>query len=126
MLGYYEQDRLLGYVVLFIRKAGHGGAPHKAAITDLCYGASDAEKIIDSLLKGALRLAIEKRVGGLVTDILDGRVEQRLRHFGFRRIKASPRFAAKTVERESLIYERSNWFLTRGDSDVSIFEEPNI
>ena len=60
-----------------------------------------------------------------MTDVLDDRVEARLRHFGFRRVKSSPLFAAKTAEREELIYARSNWFLTRGDSDVSIFEEPN-
>jgi Acetyltransferase (GNAT) domain len=126
VLGYYKNDRLLGYVILFFRKAGAGEAPPKAAISDLCYGPSRAEETIDNLLKGALRLALERKAGSLVTDVLDDRVEARLRHFGFRRVKSSPLFAAKTAEREELIYARSNWFLTRGDSDVSIFEEANF
>jgi hypothetical protein len=126
VLGYYKNDRLLGYVVLFFRKAGAGEAPPKAAISDLCYGPSHAGETIDNLLKGALRLALERKAGSLVTDVLDERAEGRLRHFGFRRVKSSPLFAAKTAEREDLIYARSNWFLTRGDSDVSIFEEPNL
>jgi hypothetical protein len=125
VLGYYKNDRLLGYVVLFFRKAGAGEAPPKAAISDLCYGPSHAEETIDNLLKGALRLALERKAGSLVTDVLDERVEARLRHFGFRRVKSSPLFAAKTAERVDLVYARSNWFLTRGDSDVSIFEEAN-
>jgi hypothetical protein len=127
VLGYYKKkDRLLGYVILFFRKAGAADAPPKAAISDLCYIASHAEEVIDNLLKGALRLALERRAGSLVTDVLDERVENRLRHFGFRRVKSSPLFAAKTAESEDMIYTRSNWFLTRGDSDVSIFEEPNL
>jgi hypothetical protein len=126
VLGYYKDDRLLGYIVLFFRKAGDGEAPPKAAISDLCYGKENPEEVIDSLFGGALRLAIERRAGSLVADVLDELVEKRLRHFGFRRIKTSPTFAAKTVERQDLIYEQSNWFLSRGDSDVSIFEEPNL
>jgi Acetyltransferase (GNAT) domain len=126
VLGYHKDDRLCGYVVLFFRKGGEGEAPPKAAISDICYGADHPEEVIDSLLKGALQLALERKAGSLVTDILDERVEARLRHFGFRQINPSPRFAAKTAENGDLIYERSNWFLTRGDSDVSIFEEANI
>ena len=126
VLGYYKDDRLLGYIVLFFRKAGDGGAPPKAAISDLCYGTNNSEEVIDTLLKGALQLALERKSGSLVTDLLNDRVEARLRSFGFRRVKDSPLFAAKTAEREDLIYQRSNWFLTRGDCDVSIFEEPNL
>ena len=126
VLGYYRDDRLLGYIVLFFRKAADGGAPPKAAISDLCYGSENPEEVIDSLLGGALRLAIERRAGSLVADVLDPLVEIRLGSFGFRGVKASPAFAAKTVELQDLIYEQSNWFLTRGDSDVSIFEEPNL
>jgi hypothetical protein len=126
VLGYYKDDRLLGYVILFFRKAEGGAAPPKAAISDLCYGSENPEEVIDSLLRGALRLAIDRQAGSLVADVLDERIEERLRDFSFRPIKASPAFAAKTVERQDLIYERSNWFLTRGDSDVSIFEEPNL
>lgn len=126
VLGYYERGRLLGYIVLFFRRAGRGGISHKAAISDLCYSASDPVEVIDGLLKAALSLALERRVGSLVTDVLDARVEQRLRHFGFRPIKNSPGFMVGPDGPQDLMTERSNWFLTRGDSDVSIFEEPNI
>ena len=126
VLGYYDGERLLGYVVLFFRKAEPCGVLSKAAITDICYSATNSQKVIDALLKGALRLALERRAGGLVTDILDTHVEQRLRHFGFWRIKKSPPFMVLTVERQELLYERKNWFLTRGDADISIFEEPNL
>ncbi|HKR00243.1 MAG TPA: GNAT family N-acetyltransferase [Pyrinomonadaceae bacterium] len=126
VLGYYEGERLLGYVVLFFRKAVHGGASDKVAISDLCYDARNAPMVVEGLLKGALRLAIERRAGGLVIDVLDPRVEQQLSRLGFWRVKSSPGFMAGTFERLDLLYERSNWFLTRGDSDVSIFEEPNL
>ena len=126
VLGYYKDDRLAGYIVLFFRKTGMGGAPPKAAISDLCYGPNNSAEVIDNLLQGALQLAIEREAGSLVLDILDERVEARLRRFGFRRIKAAPLFAVKTAEHRDLIYDRSNWFLTRGDSDVSIFEESNL
>jgi hypothetical protein len=126
VLGYYNNDRLLGYVVLFFRKAANGEAPPKVAISDLCYGTENPDEVIDSLLGGALRLAIERRAGSLVVDVRDKLVENRLAHFGFRRVKVSPAFAAKTQAGQDLIYQPSNWFLTRGDSDVSIFEEPNL
>lgn len=126
VLGYYKDNRLLGYIVLFFRKTGAGGAPPKAAISDLCYRPNNSAEVIDNLLQGALRLALERKAGSLVIDILDERVEAGLRRFGFRRIKVSPLFAAKAAPPQDLIYERSNWFLTRGDSDVSIFEESNL
>ena len=126
VLAYYEETRLLGYVVLFFRKAEHGRISPKAAISDLCYSSRNSDEVIDSLLKGALRLAIERRAGSLVTDVLDPRVEQRLRALSFYRIKAAPPFMAGTNERQDLIYQRDNWFLTRADSDVSIFEQPNL
>lgn len=126
VLGYYEKDRLLGYVVLFFRKPEPGGVLSKAAITDICYCATNTEKVIDALLTGALRLAIKRRAGGLVTDVLDVRVEQRLQRFGFWRIRKSPPFMVHSVEDQELIYERKSWFLTRGDADISIFEEPNL
>ena len=126
VLGYYEKDCLLGYVVLFFRKPEHSGVRPKAAISDLCYSPSKAQEIIDELLKAALRLALERRVGSLVTDVLDPQVEQRLRHFGFWPIRAAPSFGASVLEDEDFLYQRSNWFLTRADSDVSIFEQPNV
>lgn len=126
VLGYYNQDRLLGYLVLYFRKADGGGFSPKVAITDLCYDSEDAQQIIDELLKAALRLALDRHAGAVVTDVRDQRVEQRLRQIGFRRMPTAPPFAALTTERQDLIYEASNWFLTRGDCDVSIFEDPNL
>lgn len=125
VLGLYSDERLTGYVVLFFRKPEQAGAPPKAAITDLCYDASATRGVIDELLKAALRLALERRAGSLVTDVLDLRVEERLRAFGFRRIKAAPEFIANGGA-PPLMYDPGNWFLTRADSDVSIFEQPNL
>lgn len=126
VLGYYERGGLLGYIVLFFRKPERSGASPKAAISDLCYSGTNSQEIIETLLNGALRLAIERRAGSLVTDVLDSRVEQGLKRLGFWRIKRSPPLMAGTDERQDLIYQRSNWFLTRADSDVSIFEQPNL
>lgn len=125
VLGLYDDERLAGYVVLFFRKPEPNGAPQKAAITDLCYDASDSVQVIDELLKAALRLALERRAGSIVTDVLDARVEERLRDFGFRRVKTGPEFIANPGAQEFL-YDPGNWFLTRADSDVSIFEQPNL
>lgn len=124
--GLYEQGQLMGYVVLFFRKNGPSGLPPKAAITDLCYDASRSTQVVDELLKAALHLALEKQAGSLVTDVLDPLVESRLQRLGFWRMKAAPQFMASTSEHQDLIYDQSNWFLTRGDSDVSIFEQPNL
>jgi hypothetical protein len=125
VLGLYDGERLIGYVVLFFRKPEEAGAPQKAAITDLCYDASGSRQVIDELLKAALRLALERRAGSIVTDVLDARVEDRLRDFGFRRIKTAPEFIASPGAPQFL-YDPGNWFLTRADSDVSIFEQPNL
>ena len=126
VLGYYEAGRLLGYLVLFFRRAEPDTPPDKVAISDICYSATNSATVIDSLLKGAFDMALKRRVGGLVIDILDPVVEQRLRQFRLLRIKASPPFMAGTFEDQDLMYVRDNWFLTRGDSDVSIFEQPNL
>jgi hypothetical protein len=127
VLGLYERERLVGYAVLFFRKAGPGVGPAKASIADLCYTAEDATAIIDELLKASLRLALKRRAGSLVTDVHDRRIEDRLKRFGFWHIKNSPQFMAHATDgRERLMYDPENWFLTRGDSDVSIFEHPNL
>jgi GNAT superfamily N-acetyltransferase len=126
VLGYYEGEQLRGYVVLFFRKPENGGATTKVSITDLCYSATAPDHVIDALLQGALRIALEKRAGGVVIDIIDRRVEQHLRRLGFWHIKASPGFMAVAKDGQDKLYQRANWFLTRGDSDVSIFEEPNL
>jgi GNAT superfamily N-acetyltransferase len=125
VLGLYIDARLIGYVVLFFRKPELTGAPQKAAITDLSYDASASPIVIDELLKAALRLALDRRAGSIVTDVLDARVEGRLRDFGFSRIKTAPEFIANAGA-PRFLYDPGNWFLTRADSDVSIFEQPNL
>jgi GNAT superfamily N-acetyltransferase len=126
VLGLYEHDQLMGYVVVFFRKVEGSGALPKGAITDICYDASRSQQVVDELLKAAVRLALKRRAGSLVTDVLNPLVESRLQQFGFWRIKASPQFMATTSEHPDLIYNPGNWYLTRGDSDVSIFEQPNL
>jgi len=126
VLALYERGELIGYIVLFIRKPEHSNEPPKASIADLLYSSNNSVEVIDELLRAALRLAIERRAGSLVTDVLDPKVEERLKKFGFWRIKKSPQFMASAVENQEFIYQQSNWFLTRGDSDVSIFEQSNL
>jgi GNAT superfamily N-acetyltransferase len=87
VLGFYESDKLLGYAVLFFRRRDASGALPKAAITDLCYHPSKPIETIDELLRGALQLALERRAGTLVTDAMDSTIEERLKFFGFSRVK---------------------------------------
>jgi GNAT superfamily N-acetyltransferase len=126
VMGLYENDRLMGYVVLFFRKPERSHGPSKAAITDICYDSDNADEKIDELLKAALRLSLERRAGSLVTDVRDPRVEARLRRLGFWHIRKSPPFMVYSPTRRELMYESDNWFLTRADSDVSVFEDPNL
>ncbi len=126
IIGYYENEKLLGYAILYFRKKGANGAIKKAAIADICYHPSKPKEVIDALLQTALNIAIEHRVGGLVTDVLDDLIEKRLEHFGFWRVKSPLQFLLKSPENQDLLYNPKSWFLTRGDSDTSIFEEPNL
>ncbi len=134
IVGLYEQERLVGYVVLFFRKslsgAGSSAGPAKAAISDICFDGGNergvAREIVDALLGVALRRAMELRAGSLVTDVLDDLVEERLKAHGFWRIRKSPQFMACSRDAKEIICNPRNWFLTRGDSDVSIIEEPNL
>jgi hypothetical protein len=73
-----------------------------------------------------LHKAVEGRAGSLVTDVLDGLVEERLSEHGFARIRKSPQFMAWAAADKEVICKPENWFLTRGDSDVSIIEQPNL
>ncbi|HEX8458162.1 MAG TPA: GNAT family N-acetyltransferase [Pyrinomonadaceae bacterium] len=127
-LGVYEAGgRLAGYIVLFFRKAeGVGAASPKVAISDLCYDAGAQFDVVDELLRAALALALARRAGSVVTDVLDARVEERLLKFGFWRIKRAPGFMVYSETERELVHDPRNWFLTRGDSDVSIFEHPNL
>ena len=44
IIGYFENERLRGYAIVFIRKAEAGGAIAKASIADLCYANGDAQE----------------------------------------------------------------------------------
>jgi GNAT superfamily N-acetyltransferase len=133
-VGLYDKERLVGYVVLFFRKelasaeanAGTVAGSAKAAISDFFYERENGGEIVDALIEVALRRAIELRAGSLVTDVLDGFTEERLKKHGFWRIRKSPQFMACAEDAKEIIYDPQNWFLTRGDSDVSIIEEPNV
>lgn len=126
VIGYYENEKLLGYAVLFFRKAGANGTIKKAAITDICYHPRKPKEVVDALLQESLRIAIERRIGGLVTDVIDDFIEERLEKLGFWRVKNPLQLMVKSPERQDLLYNPKQWFLTRGDSDISIFEDPNL
>lgn len=126
IIGYFERGRLLGYAVIFVRKPDARGAVAKAAITDLCYHPSDAGEIIDELLRGSLQIAVSRGAGALVTDAADALIDDRLRSFGFARVKNPMQLIVKSDEHQDLLYDAEKWFLTRGDSDISIFEHPNL
>lgn len=126
VLGYYENEKLLGYIILYFRQKDSSGALPKAAITDICYHPSKPLEAIDELIKGALRLAMERRAGALVTDISDNLVESRLKIFGFGRIKNPLQLLVKSDEYRNVLEDTSQWFVTRGDSDASVFEQPNL
>jgi ribosomal protein S18 acetylase RimI-like enzyme len=126
IIGYFERERLLGYAILFVRKPDANGAVAKAAITDLCYHPSGAGKIIDELLRGSLQIAASRGAGVLVTDAVDTLIGERLRSSGFARVKNPLQLMVKSNENQDLLYDSEKWFLTRGDSDISIFEHPNL
>lgn len=126
ILGYYEDDKLLGYAILFFRKKNAAGAIEKAAVSDICYHPDNAKSIVDVLISGSLQTAVERRAGGIVIDALDPLLEERLRHFGFWSVKSGLQLMAKSPENQDFLYDANNWFLTRGDSDISIFEHPNL
>jgi GNAT superfamily N-acetyltransferase len=126
IVGAYKEDQLVGYAVLFFRNPTAGVGSAKAAISDFCFQQENAEKIADALIGYALQVAVERRAGSLVTDVLNGLVEEKLQRHGFWRIKKSPQFMAWASENQELICNPANWFLTRGDSDVSIIEQPNL
>lgn len=126
VLGCYENEKLRGYAVLYFRRPGANGAVSKAAITDWGYHPANASGTIDALLKGAVQLALERRAGALVTDVKDDLIEERLRFSGFSRVKNPLQLLVKSPDRQAVAYNLNCWLLTRGDSDASIFEEPNI
>jgi GNAT superfamily N-acetyltransferase len=122
----YEGRQLVGYEVLFFRAGRDGGPPPKAAISDLVYDSRNQDEVIDTLLNAALQLAIERKAGSLVTDVLDARAEARLKILGFSEISNSPPFMATSSEFPTEIHDPTKWYLTRADADISIFEAPNV
>lgn len=121
-----ENEKLLGYAVLYFRKTDADGALAKAAITDLSYHRSKPIETIDALLRGSLQIALERRAGALVTDVLDSTIEERLKFFGFGRVKSPLQLLVKSGERREILEDTSRWLITRGDSDTSVFEQPNL
>ncbi len=126
ILGYFDGNKLRGYAVLFFRKPDSHGLISKSAVSDICYHPERPQEIVDALLQGALKLSLERRVGSLVTDALDPLVEERLGRLGFWRVKSDLQLLANVPEERQWLYDPAKWFLTRGDSDISIFEAPNL
>lgn len=125
-LGCYSNDRLCGYAVLFFRKPGRTGSIEKGAVSDIFYEPENGRETVDVLIKGAFEVAIERRAGGLVVDAMDPLLEERFRRFGFWKVNSQLQLMAKSPDNQEMIYDPKNWFLTRGDSDISIFEDYNI
>lgn len=126
VIGCFEGEKLLGYAVLFVRKPDASGTVAKAAITDLCYHPSKAGEIIEKLVRGAVQIAAERGAGVLVTDAADDLIEAGLKSSGFARVKNPMQLIVKSNESADVLLDPGKWFLTRGDSDISIFEHPNV
>lgn len=126
IIGFYENEKLLGYIVLYFRKKDKNSALQKAAITDLFYDLTKPLEIIDKLIQAGLQLALERRVGALVTDVSDSLVEKRLKAANFSQIKNPLQLLVKTEEQRDILENINEWFVTRGDSDASVFEQPNL
>ena len=125
ILGAYVDGRLAGYAVLFFRKADEHGLIRKAAITDLCYLPENSEPVLSALLSESRLLASERGAGTLVTDLMDAAAGESLVKAGFRSAAGPLQLLVRAGAGAELLYEAGNWFVTRGDSDTSIFEEPN-
>lgn len=126
ILGYFAGEKLLGYAVLFFRKGNTSGSIAKAAISDICYYPEKPQQTVDALIQGSLQLCLKRRAGGLVADAIDSQLEHRLKHFGFWKVDSPLQLMAKSPDDQEIVYKRENWFLTRGDSDISIFEDSNL
>jgi len=122
VLGVYSGDELLGYIVLYFRAPDPQGVIEKAAISDLFFCTEDAA---DDLIDAALKLAVEKQVGRIVTDLLNIAAEDALVRHGFFKTKSPLLLMVKSDIPPELALDPSQWFVTRGDSDTTIFETPN-
>lgn len=120
-----EDGQLRGYAVMYFRKPTAHGVIEKAAISDICYRPESADETITMLLDEAVKLAIERQAGSVVIDVIDDRIAGLLKHAGFWRVKSDLQLLAKVPRHPDVVYDASNWYLTRGDSDTSILEAPN-
>ncbi|MBX7061929.1 MAG: GNAT family N-acetyltransferase [Pyrinomonadaceae bacterium] len=123
VLGLFSDDQLRGYVVLYFRAADEQGVIEKAAISDIFF---DDETTADDLINAAVELAIEKRVGRVVTDLLNKAAEDALLSNGFFKTKSPLLLMVKSGVAENIVLDPNEWFVTRGDSDTTIFETPNL
>ena len=126
VFGYYENEKLLGYAVMFFRRADKNGAIDKAAVSDIFYHPARGEKVVEALLAGIIYLARERKAGSLVIDALDDLIVGKLRKFKFRPIKNPLQLLVKSANYQNLLYDENRWFLTRADADVSVFEAVNL
>jgi GNAT superfamily N-acetyltransferase len=126
IIGYFENGRLLGYAVLFFRKANKYDAVTKAAISDILYAPEAPQRTVDALINASLKMCIERKAGGLVTDAIDPLLRERYRRFGFWKVNSPLLLMAKAPQNKDIVYSVDSWFLTRGDSDISIFEHSNL
>lgn len=126
ILTHLINGELRGYAVMYFRSPNRSGVIEKASISDICYGPADPDGTLDALLAGTLDLAIERGVGSVVTDAIDKRLEQRLKRHGFWQVKSDLQLLANVPRNQDEIYRAENWYLTRGDADISIFEAPNL
>jgi GNAT superfamily N-acetyltransferase len=126
ILAHVRGGKVRGYVVMFFRNPNPNGVIEKAAISDICYASDGADETIDALLTAALKLGIDRRAGSVVTDVIDRRVERSLKRHGFWRVKSDMQLLANVPRHPAFVYDAANWYLTRGDSDTSIFEAANL
>ncbi|MCC6453183.1 MAG: GNAT family N-acetyltransferase [Acidobacteria bacterium] len=125
VLGFFSDNELRGYVVLYFRAADEQGVIEKAAISDIFFDEAPPETA-DVLVNAALKFAVERRVGRVVTDVLNAAVEAALRRQGFFRTKSPLLLMVKSEAAKEIALDATQWFVTRGDSDTTIFEESNL
>ena len=127
VLGCYDDMKLIGYAVLFFRRTGKEGVVKKGAISDIVYHPSAPQSTIADLIAASTAEAVERRCGGLVADASDPRIRSVLLANGFWKVK-SPQFlmASDCPRIPGGLPDISDWHITRADSDIGIFEDPNI
>ncbi|KXJ98703.1 MAG: Acetyltransferase (GNAT) family protein [Acidobacteria bacterium OLB17] len=125
VLGYFAGDELLGYIVLYFRLPNEQNIVEKAAISDLLFTEAEPH-IADSLIAAALELSTQRRAGRVVTDVLNARAEEALVRNGFFKTKSPLLLMVRSDVREDVVLDPDKWFVTRGDSDTTIFEHPNL